>query len=322
MGTSVKTGLVMATHLLLLLASVVTLSLTGGSTPKCCISKTVGGVDYILKKVGDTTRYNCKSNCIYRKKGQPGRRFCFAAGKLEVLCKDPTDQVNIRGEIKTCVEEGNDFNQCLTQMVENIKSSSKTGIPDLGIPMIDPLYLESIEIDLNNESVDITLDLSENYVTGGSQLELIYIKVDKAQKTVSSKLRAPNFVATGKYVLTGTVEGMEVAEVPAESYSAEFTNFTLNFTSFEYHREENGEVIIDDDPDVTIDADGLNIKLENLFGGVDDNLAETMDQFLNQNMNKFLEVFQTQIAEFVTSFRKGFYDIDMKNIVQTAFDSK
>merc|ERR1711970_424124 len=84
-----RPGLTMAGHLLGLVTSVVTLSIAGGAPPTCCTSKTVGGVDYILKKEGDTTKYDCVSTCIYERKEEPGPLFCFAAGDLEVVCEDP-----------------------------------------------------------------------------------------------------------------------------------------------------------------------------------------------------------------------------------------
>merc|ERR1711970_1135967 len=84
-----RPGLTMAGHLLGLVTSVVTLSIAGGAPPTCCTSKTVGGVDYVLRKEGDTTKYDCVSSCIYEKTQEPGPLFCFAAGDLEVVCEDP-----------------------------------------------------------------------------------------------------------------------------------------------------------------------------------------------------------------------------------------
>ena len=59
-----------------------------GAPPPCCTSKTVGGVEYILRMEEDTSNYNCVSNCIFGKVEEPGPLFCFAAGDLEVVCDD------------------------------------------------------------------------------------------------------------------------------------------------------------------------------------------------------------------------------------------
>ena len=58
-------------------------------TAPCCTSKTVGGVEYILRREEDTSTYNSVSNCIFEKVEEPGPLFCFAAGDLEVVCDDP-----------------------------------------------------------------------------------------------------------------------------------------------------------------------------------------------------------------------------------------
>ena len=61
-----------------------------GAPSKCCSRKLVGGVEYDLVKEGDTSAYQCNSNCIYEKKDEKGQIFCFAAGELKVQCKEAT----------------------------------------------------------------------------------------------------------------------------------------------------------------------------------------------------------------------------------------
>jgi len=79
----------MATLLLSHVIYAVIICTAAGAPPPCCTTKTVGGVDYILKKEADTSSYNCMSDCIYEKTEEPGPLFCFAVGDLEVVCDDP-----------------------------------------------------------------------------------------------------------------------------------------------------------------------------------------------------------------------------------------
>ena len=58
--------------------------------PTCCSRKEVGGAEYELKMEGDTSAYNCPSDCIYEKLGEPGSSYCFTWGNLEVVCKGET----------------------------------------------------------------------------------------------------------------------------------------------------------------------------------------------------------------------------------------
>merc|ERR1712215_329288 len=54
----------------------------------CCTKKTVGGVNYNLVEEQDTSGYNCLTSCVFEKEGEPGSRFCFAAGSQPVNCGD------------------------------------------------------------------------------------------------------------------------------------------------------------------------------------------------------------------------------------------
>ena len=65
--------------------------LTGASIPQCCKEKSVGGVEYMLVDETDTVNYGCMSNCVFERVGNPGSRFCFKEGDLEVVCKDTED---------------------------------------------------------------------------------------------------------------------------------------------------------------------------------------------------------------------------------------
>jgi len=227
-------------------------------------------------------------------------------------------QVDIRDELKRCLQDGEDLNQCLEQLAVSIKPYMKTGIPNLGIPKGDPLYIERIKFDLKNALSDVTVDFTETNVSGLSEHELIYIEADKAKKTISMKIFVPNSVATGKYVLTGKVVVLDLEEAPPEPYRTEFTNTTVE--GIAHLKVENGKLIIDGDPDITIDVGGLNIKMENLFGGKANHLARTVDKFLNQNTDKFIKDFQPQIAKSVSSFMRGFYNSAVENIDLAAFD--
>jgi hypothetical protein len=61
---------------------------TGQPPTSCCERKTVGGISYTLTGQMDTQAYNCDSDCVYQKDGEPGMQYCFATGDMEVECKD------------------------------------------------------------------------------------------------------------------------------------------------------------------------------------------------------------------------------------------
>merc|ERR1712227_818277 len=86
MGVDLKTSRVML--LLSLLGALGHAS--GAAIEPCCLSKTVGGVDYVLwdENTGMTSGYGCLQDCIYVRLDDPNKQYCFASGTLPVECDE------------------------------------------------------------------------------------------------------------------------------------------------------------------------------------------------------------------------------------------
>merc|ERR1712157_659081 len=121
----------------------------------------------------------------------------------------------------------------------------------------------------------------------------------------------------GKYVIEGKVAVLELeAEAPAE-YVTEFSDTTV--TGKAQLNIRNNRIVIDEDPDITINVGGLNIQMDNLFGGKAPALAKTVDKFLNQNTDKFIDDFQDAITASVSGFLTSFYNSAVANIDISVF---
>merc|ERR1712241_1058252 len=202
-----------------------------------------------------------------------------------------------------------------------IKPYMKSGIPELNIPQADPLLIDSIAFDLKNALIDVNVVFTDNEVSGLSEHELIYINADKAAKTIAMKMFLPSSNAVGKYVIEGKVAVLELeAEAPAD-YTTKFTNTTVEGVAKLAIKTINGvqRLVIDNDPDIKIDVGGLEIKMDNLFNGKANQLARTVDKFLNQNTDKFIDDFQPAIANSVAGFLKSFYNSAVANIDVSVF---
>merc|ERR1712241_380889 len=202
-----------------------------------------------------------------------------------------------------------------------IKPYMKSGIPELNIPQADPLLIDSIAFDLKNALIDVNVVFTDNEVSGLSEHELIYINADKTAKTIAMKMYLPASTAVGKYVISGKVAVLELeAEAPAD-YTTKFTNTTVEGVAKLSIKTINGvqRLVIDEDPDITITVGGLDIKMDNLFGGKAPALAKTVDKFLNQNTDKFIDDFQPAIANSVAGFLKSFYNSAVANIDMSVF---
>merc|ERR1712184_211115 len=212
----------------------------------------------------------------------------------------------IKEDLKQCASSGRDLNTCLTDLAVAIKPYMKTGVPDLGIPRADPLILDQIAFDLQNPIIDVHVEFTDNEVTGLSEHELLYIKADKDARTIEMSMFIPASKSVGKYVIEGKVAVLELEAYDPTAYVTQFSNTTV--TGKAQLNIRNNRVVIDEDPEITIDVGGLNIQMD-----------KTVDKFLNQNTDKFIKDFQPAIAKSVSGFLKGFYNGAVRNIDVSLF---
>ena len=135
------------------------------------------------------------------------------------------------------------------------------------------------------------------------------------------KMFLPSSTAVGKYVISGKVAVLQLEPYDPADYTTKFTNTTVEGVAKLSIKTINGvqRLVIDNDPEIKIDVGGLEIKMDNLFNGKANQLAKTVDKFLNQNTDKFIEAFQPAIAESVSGFLKSFYNSAVANIDVSVF---
>merc|ERR1712029_1033624 len=93
--------------------------------------------------------------------------------------------------------------------------------------------------------------------------ELIDINADKEARTIEMSMFIPYSKSVGQYVIEGKVAVLQLEAYDPSPYVTEFTNTTV--TGKAQLNIRNNRIVIDEDPDITIDVGGLNIKMEKLF---------------------------------------------------------
>jgi len=267
----------------------------------------------------------CSGNIRDMEFGNKSKLQLVVLGVFVVLVNGQNDEISqIKADLKKCASNivtDDDINGCLTKLAEKIKPYIKTGVPELNIPQADPLLIDSLDFELKNALIDVKVDFTDNEITGLSEHELVYIKVNKKAKTIASKMFLPSSTAVGKYVIAGKVAVLQLeAEAPA-GYTTQFTNTTVEGVAKLAVKNIKGvdRLVIEENPDLKISLGDLNIKLENLFGGKAPALAKTVDKFLNQNTDKFIEDFQGAITTSVSGFLTSFYNSAIANVDVSVF---
>merc|ERR1712127_1090672 len=201
------------------------------------------------------------------------------------------------------------INACLVQLAEKLRPFMKTGIAELGIPRTEPMDIDRINFALKSPFGVVDVVFTENSVAGLSNHEV---------KSVEATIKVIEATATGLYHMSGVIGPLELDPSLAPApYKTTFTGTTVSGVA--QLTEQNGKLIILGEPDVTIAVEGLNVQMENLFGGDADGLAKVVLKFVNKESDKFIQDFQPEIAKQVSGLIKGFFNSALENIPASTF---
>ena len=227
-------------------------------------------------------------------------------------------QLELQSFLKDCLNEGKDLNTCLVEMAEKLRPFMKTGIPELNIPQTEPMVIEKIGFQLKSPLGTVDTEFTKNSVAGLSDHEVRKVEADKQARTLAVEIFIPRAQATGLYHMAGTLGPLELDEtLPPAAYTSTFTGVLVSGVA--KLAEQNGKLVIVGDPEVEVNVNGLNVQMDNLFGGSANGLAKVVLKFVNKESDKFVKDFQPEIAKQVASLIKGFFNSALKNIPLSTF---
>jgi len=226
-------------------------------------------------------------------------------------------------DLMDCVDSTNDLDKCSEKILGNLKSVMGVGIPEAGLPPMDPLYIDQIEFKFGTVAVSF-LDLD---VRGIKEFALKKSHLDKAKKTWEVSLSVPELRVVGHYRLTGQLFiDLGLSEGP-ETFNA--TGVDIQGVG---RMERSGEKVTMEGMDLTMEMEGIRIAMDCLFpkesGGdvsccpgrwrssCNPGLARTVHKFINNGNNgqKFVKEFQPQISDKIGRIIVAFINRALKNL--------
>lgn len=157
-----------------------------------------------------------------------------------------------------CIDGGQDVNVCAEKTLEGFRETMDTGLPELGLPPIDPMHLELIDFNFYN----LTVEFLNVNMFGFKGFSLKSSNIDKKKRTWDIKLSLPKINAVGMYKMFGTIPpGLDLGlSTGDERFSADsveaFAKLTLG---------SSGDKIAVTGLDLRIELDEINLELECLF---------------------------------------------------------
>merc|ERR1719461_700134 len=211
-----------------------------------------------------------------------------------------------------CIDGGNSVDSCTAQTIENFRGSMQTGIAQLGLPPLDPIYIQQIDFRFFN----LTIAFKDVDMEGFKNFKLEKSVVDKDERTWKVELSLPRVDAVGLYKMTGTVPpNLDLGSSEGdERFSADrlyaISNIKLG---------KKGSKIEVVDMDLQISLDDMHLELECLFPragqccpdkylkSCNTILAKTVLRFINKDGKNFVPKFQPEISRNIKPILQNYF---------------
>merc|ERR1712083_361836 len=138
-----------------------------------------------------------------------GQHFWFDFGSLTQLTKMLKTMLliftflmaasakNPGDDLVACINDNGALNDCLQQSVSNMGDKYREGVPELGLPSLDPMSMPKIEIQMGNNKVKME-DITS---TGMSNINVTSVSYDKNTRLMTMRMIFRDTVMNGKYTV-------------------------------------------------------------------------------------------------------------------------
>ncbi|XP_038213455.1 circadian clock-controlled protein daywake-like [Zerene cesonia] len=218
--------------------------------------------------------------------------------------------------ITPCQLSKDSFKNCVREQIEKTLPIFAKGIPELGVPSIDPADLDDIHIDGNG----LKLTFTKAKLHGLSDIQLTDLTIDIGEKEETFKLDlVGNLSVSSLYNADGKILILPIkGDGDANIYC---TNVKVQINSkLNHFKDSKGEHFKLTTPNYKYDIESTRFDFKNLFNG-NKQLAETTLQFANENWRQLMDdlappVIKQIVKTIVKSINKFFSKVTISRIVR------
>jgi len=200
-------------------------------------------------------------------------------------------ELNVRPELKPLDNSVSDY---IIMVLENLREKMISGIPSIGVPVLDPLTIGGLGLDIpTSQILEITGFFDDMTLSGLSDFEIVDVVADILTFTAKINLTIPALTLQGNYDLNGTAL-FDILPVFGEGA------FVINLYEVEVYL---GVVAVEDAElglqietlTVTLDATSGSVVMGDLFGGgmmetvLDIVLTDIIVDLINEVSDRLLE---------------------------------
>ncbi|GAB1869773.1 Circadian clock-controlled protein [Camponotus japonicus] len=162
--------------------------------------------------------------------------------------------------VTSCPRTDNlEYNKCILKQLETLTPLLVKGVPSLKLPALDPLFLPSLTVDRNLESLKLKANMSQIRVYGATNYVVHDLKANPNDLTVSLKVQLPHVYMSGEYDVQGRLLLLPLSGVG---------NFKGNFTDTEAQVSAQGKEVTDKNGVQRLEVDKLVTKIRVGHGNI------------------------------------------------------
>lgn len=156
--------------------------------------------------------------------------------------------------VTTCPRTDNsaEYDKCILQQLQALTPLLVKGVPSLKLPALDPLFLPSLTIDRNLESLKIKANMTQIRVYGGTNYVVQDLKANANDLTVFIKVRMPHIYVNGEYDIQGRLLLLPLSGLG---------NFKGNFTDTDAQVNAQAKEVTDTNGVQRLEIDNLVVKV-------------------------------------------------------------
>ncbi|CRK98545.1 CLUMA_CG011896, isoform A [Clunio marinus] len=206
--------------------------------------------------------------------------------------------------IKKCSRRDPQLNACLKNTFNHIKPYLVRGIPEIGVPPIEPLKLDNIGIENNAGNIRIKGSFNNVVNVGASNFTIKEIRSDLKKLRLDLGLYFPKIKSKGRYEVNGQVLLLPI--VSRGEFYAEFTDVNA------IGKLHGKEVIKDNETYMTVDKMVVDFVMKGARFRVKDQshqpLNDVINQFLNQNAHELVQEMRVPASQSLAKVLKKIID--------------
>ncbi|XP_078042645.1 uncharacterized protein LOC144473003 isoform X1 [Augochlora pura] len=201
------------------------------------------------------------------------------------------------GIIDSATSKGLEFK--LRRFLEKFRGRMRYGIPELGIPPLEPLQLDEIDIDIDNPEIgNVTLVIEDLVLHNLSTFVINKAKLSLLGPTITANVTIPHVLVEGLYNISGIVGNMlnlfGDGPFKADVYDFQiYVNTVLGYNRGVYLKTF----------DLDFNLSSLDVRLENFMG--DEELSRIMSKVFQQLTPKVVDIIKPDILPGIQDYIAG-----------------